>query len=648
MANSGGAGLPLIFVNREGQPMRFFVDAGGDIDSNTRRTSLRKIQRRGGQIVFNPAEAQYIIVWDDTSDGQLLARNWSNEGKIVLTLEWINICVRENKFIGPLAGYGGCRVGVTDGAIQPLSREGVFDEEEESLPIPPRSSLPSVLQPASTALSAPLSQRHRTLTGVPVQVPSFTGTAATGPLPAYSETTRPTHTTYASNNVTSRSASPNLVNENTLPVSGPTQPSVSHSVQDFKTLINQLQPSTFAVPANALAVGSTDSSETTNMTPSQRPTSITANLLSAIPQQVLDMLTQTLHLPSSNHARASTLPAPVHHTTTSVAQELSPTEASFPVNFGIASGASISSPHPAALASPATASLVKVSSVLPHETMEPINQGTAANPMENEHTQDDNRIPAVGLAREYSPPPQHSSLLTTPDKSLKRKHLDDAQVIVTPSDPIKRSRLSSGSVDYHQLSPSVGYTTPQQPPRMPSSSQGSGSNKFFTLEENGRHVQASFWVQPEIKERTKLIRAINRHGGRIAHSMSDCHYVVVRSALSDTGKSGKNKNADLGWKYDRTVVKPSWIEACIAAQDLVDIDEYVMEPPVTPKRRGRPKKATPTPTKSRTEREDSTVTLADVPHTPNGGLGNNAGSSLPSQWKMGPVAPSDSDDEEAV
>ncbi|KZO97013.1 hypothetical protein CALVIDRAFT_563237 [Calocera viscosa TUFC12733] len=183
---------------------------------------------------------------------------------------------------------------------------------------------------------------------------------------------------------------------------------------------------------------------------------------------------------------------------------------------------------------------------------------------------------------------------------------------------------------------------------MPSSSQASGTGRFFILEEDGKQVQASFWVQPEIKERTKLIRAINRHGGRVAHSMSDCHYVVVRSSLSDIGKSGKNKNAELGWKFERTVVKPTWIEACVAAQELVDIDEYVMEPPVTPKKRGRPKKTTPTPTKVKAEREDSTTTLADVQTTPNRRHVHNEGVSQSSEngWKAEPVLLGDSDDEE--
>ncbi|EJT98714.1 hypothetical protein DACRYDRAFT_90806 [Dacryopinax primogenitus] len=185
-----GEGRPrLIFKDRDGQQMRFFVDAGGNIDSNTRRTSIRKIQRRGGLIVLSPLEAQYIIVWDDTSDGQLYARTWSGEGKVVLTLEWVNKCVRDEIFLGPTNDYGGCRVSITDGAIKPLANEQPFEDDEEyvhrittCLPLPqspfpgrpspfplrhllclPRSFLSTSLNPQCMAQTSRLADIYRLL-----------------------------------------------------------------------------------------------------------------------------------------------------------------------------------------------------------------------------------------------------------------------------------------------------------------------------------------------------------------------------------------------------------------------------------------------------------------------------------------------------
>ncbi|EJT98713.1 hypothetical protein DACRYDRAFT_96449 [Dacryopinax primogenitus] len=206
---------------------------------------------------------------------------------------------------------------------------------------------------------------------------------------------------------------------------------------------------------------------------------------------------------------------------------------------------------------------------------------------------------------------------TTGENLLKRKQddlFDDA-----PIDSVSRQRLSINRSALSQRSASMEDEVPgsSEPSALNSfRSQSSSTVRFFTVNDDGKSVQAAFWVQPEIKERTKLIRAINRHGGRISHSMSDCHYVVIRSSFSDKAQV---KSAELGWKHGRTVIKPTWIEACVAAHDLVPIDDFVILPPVTPTKRAKAASASVTPRKTprrvRAQREDSTTTLADPPLT---------------------------------
>jgi len=237
-----------------------------------------------------------------------------------------------------------------------------------------------------------------------------------------------------------------------------------------------------------------------------------------------------------------------------------------------------------------------------------------------------------------------------PEQSLKRKRAVNSIPVEVLGASAKIPRLS------HEKPPNALQASPV-PSRssqlassqtFPGSSQGTGTglSKFFSVDDGNGEVQYGFWVQPEIKDRTKLIRAINRHGGRISHSMSDCNYVLVRTSAGDTGK---NKNVELGWKHGRTVLKPSWVDACIAANELVPIDEYAIANPVTPKKRGRQAAvATPTPSRVKPERGDSASTLADNSATPS----NRSEARMPAAaqtsnngWKSAAADVNDSDDE---
>jgi len=630
--------------------MRFFVDAGGDIDSNTRRTSIRKIQRRGGMIVFSPSEAQYIIVWDDTSDGQVYARTWSNEGKLVLTLEWVNRCVREEQFFGPSAGYGGCRVGITDGAIQPLAREGAFDEEEELATVaPPAGQPPKSLTSSIKAAAevAPSSQTERRTTLPLSRAPeqSYTPHAPTIP-----------HASFSSSTVTAQPFPAHNATPGVIPTHGLVrQPvpaySTGQTAQDFKTVISQLHPETpnplFNSSANVSSDPHLQSAAVGTSAASHASTSVAANLLSALPQHVLDMLTQSLQTTPSyvtNPQSNATVQQPSYHLETSPAQSAPSHPAAPTRSAGGLYGVAVPAIQVAALASFSTSTgagfPAQVEAADPERSLPP-SSTEARFPYDQRSVVADEPLQHTGL-------PPHGLPRTTAETALKREH-EGVMPLDNPTKSAKRARLSHEAPHVPQPSPSFEQLPSESSVHsMPGSSQGSGTYRFFTIIEGGKEIQAGFWVQPELKERTKLIRAINRHGGKIAHSMLDCHYVVVRSSLSDTGK---NKSAEMGWKHGRTVVKPAWIEACVAAHDLVPIDDYVMAPPVTPRKRGKTGTSTPTPKKVKADREDSTTTLADLPSTPSRShvhdrvLATDLHSSLLHAWKGEPMLTGDSDDE---
>ncbi|KAJ8495603.1 hypothetical protein ONZ51_g1599 [Trametes cubensis] len=135
-------------------------------------------------------------------------------------------------------------------------------------------------------------------------------------------------------------------------------------------------------------------------------------------------------------------------------------------------------------------------------------------------------------------------------------------------------------VSYPSDEPALPFpdsTPPSTQPRDTFSSKG----KLFG-KDNGEPY--TFFVQIDLRPRTKIADAIKKHGGRLIPEIDDADFVILGSPASKTFEERLRQTQNCG----KVAVRPQWVFECIEQNAIVDPDEFVFEGFHVEKKRGRP------------------------------------------------------------
>ncbi|KAI8990522.1 hypothetical protein BD414DRAFT_483911 [Trametes punicea] len=114
--------------------------------------------------------------------------------------------------------------------------------------------------------------------------------------------------------------------------------------------------------------------------------------------------------------------------------------------------------------------------------------------------------------------------------------------------------------------------------REPSSPQG---RKLFAKENEEPY---KFFVQVDIRPRTKIADAIKKNGGKLVPDIADADFVILGAPSTRTFEERLKQAGN----YEKVAVRPQWVFACVEQNAIVDPDEFSFERLHVEKRRGRP------------------------------------------------------------
>ncbi|KAI0639493.1 hypothetical protein C8Q77DRAFT_1152470 [Trametes polyzona] len=135
-------------------------------------------------------------------------------------------------------------------------------------------------------------------------------------------------------------------------------------------------------------------------------------------------------------------------------------------------------------------------------------------------------------------------------------------------------------VSYPSDEAALPHTDSPPPSTQPHRASSDAEVKLFE-HEDGEPIK--FYVQIDIRPRTKIADAIKKNGGRLVPDIADADYVILGSQMTRTFEE-RLKQAK---SYKKIAVRPQWVYKCVEQDDIVDVDDYVFEGIQIEKRRGR-------------------------------------------------------------
>ncbi|CDO71644.1 hypothetical protein BN946_scf184911.g115 [Trametes cinnabarina] len=107
------------------------------------------------------------------------------------------------------------------------------------------------------------------------------------------------------------------------------------------------------------------------------------------------------------------------------------------------------------------------------------------------------------------------------------------------------------------------------------------SKQLFTKQDG---EPCKFFVQIDIRPRTKIADAIKKNGGRLVPDIADADYVILGAPSTRTFEERLKQAIS----YDKQAVRPQWVFECVEQNTIVDLDDFAFEGMKVEKKRGRP------------------------------------------------------------
>ncbi|KAI0361517.1 hypothetical protein OH77DRAFT_1417783 [Trametes cingulata] len=136
-------------------------------------------------------------------------------------------------------------------------------------------------------------------------------------------------------------------------------------------------------------------------------------------------------------------------------------------------------------------------------------------------------------------------------------------------------------VSYPTDEPPLPYPN-ATPPSTQARHDASSTHEKLFMNDDGEPYK--FFVQIDIRPRTRIADAIKKNGGRLVPDIADADFVILGSPSTRTFEE-RLKQAD---SCGKSAVRPQWVFQCVEQNEIVDLDDYVFEGLEVVKKRGRP------------------------------------------------------------
>ncbi|KAI0335181.1 hypothetical protein GY45DRAFT_886398 [Cubamyces sp. BRFM 1775] len=136
-------------------------------------------------------------------------------------------------------------------------------------------------------------------------------------------------------------------------------------------------------------------------------------------------------------------------------------------------------------------------------------------------------------------------------------------------------------VSYPSDEPALPFPDSTPPSTQPARGAYSSKGKLFGKDDGEPYT---FFVQVDLRPRTKIADAIKKNGGRLIPEIDDADFVILGSPSSKTFEERLRQAQTRG----KVPVRPQWVFECIEQNAIVDLDEFVFEGIHVEKKRGRP------------------------------------------------------------
>ncbi|KAI0375090.1 hypothetical protein BV20DRAFT_960154 [Pilatotrama ljubarskyi] len=136
-------------------------------------------------------------------------------------------------------------------------------------------------------------------------------------------------------------------------------------------------------------------------------------------------------------------------------------------------------------------------------------------------------------------------------------------------------------VSYPTDEPPLPYQESPPPSTQPRRDPTGSHAKLFV---KGNEEPYKFFVQIDIRPRTKIADAIKKNGGRLVPDIADADFVILGSPSTRTFEE-RLKQAD---NYGKSAVRPQWVFQCVEQNEIIALDDFLFEGMKVEKKRGRP------------------------------------------------------------
>ncbi|KAJ2965345.1 hypothetical protein NUW54_g14149 [Trametes sanguinea] len=174
--------------------------------------------------------------------------------------------------------------------------------------------------------------------------------------------------------------------------------------------------------------------------------------------------------------------------------------------------------------------------------------------------------------------------------SLKRK----SPSVDRPPPSSSRRQSDIGRTDNGRAAkhPRLSYPDPTDEPMLPFAEaspispkarreSSSAQGKKLFARENGEPCK--FFVQVDIRPRTRIADAIKKNGGKLVPDIAEADYVILGSPSTRTFEERLKQACS----YDKQAVRPQWVFECVERNAIVDLDPFSFEGMTVEKKRER-------------------------------------------------------------
>ncbi|KAI0669806.1 hypothetical protein C8Q78DRAFT_146298 [Trametes maxima] len=136
-------------------------------------------------------------------------------------------------------------------------------------------------------------------------------------------------------------------------------------------------------------------------------------------------------------------------------------------------------------------------------------------------------------------------------------------------------------ISYSADNPVLPYQNASPPSTQPSRVISESRRQLFAKDDGTPYF---FFVQIDIRPRTRIADAIKKNGGKLVPDISNADFIILGSPSTRTFEERLRQASN----YGKLAVRPQWVFECVERNEIVQLDDFVFEGMTVEKKRGRP------------------------------------------------------------